>query len=263
MEEKLSVSKIKSKLNTEFFGRKIHHFSVTDSTNSLAKENPQEPDGTVFIAEKQLKGRGRLSREWLSEQSEGIYMSVLLKPSIPPEQIPKITLVAGLSATVALNKISSENVLIKWPNDCVINGKKICGILTELSCLPSENTVTVGIGINVNNTLFPKDLKSKATSLLLETGRTYSREDIVSLILSEFEKRYIIFLNQGFSALAAEYSRLCVTLDREVEIISPSERYTAYASGIDSEGRLLINLSDGVKAIDSGEVSVRGILGYV
>ena len=262
MKDIISSDKIKSQIKTEFIGHKIYCYDCVDSTNLTAKENQTEPEGTVFIANHQLKGRGRLQREWSSESSSGIYMSILLKPSLPPEEFSLITLLAGLSVTVALNKISGKQSFIKWPNDCIISGKKVSGILTELS-VSDTNNVIVGIGINVNNSSFPADLKDKATSLYMENHYKYDRCEIIGNVLSEFEKYYNKFLKNGFSSLIDEYSKLCITSGREVEIITPSENYKAKAIGVDSSGKLLIEKDGKTEAIGSGEVSVRGILGYV
>lgn len=257
------ISKIKEKINTEFIGKNIIFYDTIDSTNLLAKRNLHEADGTVFIANHQTNGRGRLSREWISEVSNGIYMSILLKPAIPPQELSKITLVTGLSIVSALNKISQEKTYIKWPNDCVINKKKVSGILTELSATDSENNVIVGIGINVNNKLFPSELTDKATSLFLENQKTFDRSEIIALTLIEFEKHYNKFLKQGFSSLIDDYSNLCITIGHEVEIITPSEKYYAKAIGIDPEGKLLIERNGITQTVISGEVSVRGSFGYV
>lgn len=257
------LSSIKEKLNTEFIGKKILYYNTTDSTNLEAKRNCHHPDGTVFIANHQTNGRGRLSREWASDSSNAIYMSILLKPTLTPEDISKITLIAGLSVTSALNKISKEKTYIKWPNDCILNKKKVCGILTELSITNSENNVIVGIGINVNNTSFSDELKDKATSLFLENHKTFNCSEIIALTLSEFEIYYSLFLKQGFSSLIDEYSSLCITIGREVEIITPSEKYTAKAIGITSEGELLIEREGLTEKLKSGEVSVRGFFGYI
>lgn len=260
----ISVDGIKSHLNTEFIGNKIFYYDNLDSTNITAKENHTEPDGTVFIAEYQQKGRGRLSRSWNCEPMSGIYMSILLKPEIPPCSVSQITLIAGLAVTSAAEKISEQPVSIKWPNDVLINSKKICGILTELTA--EENCINyavVGIGINVNNQTFPDELKEKATSLAIENKKSFNRSEIIALVLSEFEKYYKIFLKNGFSPLLDDYSRRCITLNREVEIITPTLKYPAIAEAVDSDGRLIIRRNGKQEIINSGEVSVRGIYGYI
>jgi len=205
MKDKISPDKIKSYINTEFTGCKINCYDCVISTNLTAKENHSEPEGTVFIAEHQLKGRGRLQREWTSEASSGIYMSILLKPPLSPDRLSVITLVTGLAAASALNKISKEKVCIKWPNDLLINSKKVCGILTELSVSEQgKYNVIAGIGLNVNNTSFPAELQDKATSLFMENQQEYDRSQLVGILLSEFEEYYNKFLKYGFSALLEE-----------------------------------------------------------
>lgn len=262
--DKISIEEIKRCLDAEFIGKKIFYYENIDSTNTAAKENYTEPDGTVFIAEHQEKGRGRLSRNWDSEPMSGIYMTILLKPEISPYAVSQITLVAGLAVTAAIEKLSREPVYIKWPNDVVIHGKKVCGILTELTAEENRiNYAVVGIGINVNTKKFSDELKEKATSLFMENNKMFNRSELAATVLSEFEKYYTLFLKKGFSEILEDYSKKCITIGREVEVITPAVKYQAIAQGIDEEGRLLIKRNGRVEAINSGEVSVRGIYGYI
>ena len=258
----LSLENIQKSLNTEFIGKNIIYYKTTDSTNLQAKIHFNEPDGTVFISEHQTEGRGRLSRSWHSLPNTGIYMSILLKPEPLPLNISAITLILGLSAAVSIEKISNSPVFIKWPNDIVINSKKVCGILTELTG-KKNSYIVAGIGINVNTPNFPESLKETATSIDLENNMQIDREALFSELLHEFEKNYKIFLKKGFGAFRDEYEKKCITLNRELEIITPLESYKAKGVSIDTSGALMIEKDGEIKSISSGEVSVRGIYGYI
>lgn len=260
MNHKITKEKIRNLLSTELIGNKILCFDSLESTNKTAKENASLPEGSVFFAERQTAGRGRLSRSWSSENGAGIYMSILLKPQIETQKIPTVTLIAGLAVCRALNKSTDDCFGIKWPNDIILHGKKVCGILAEL--LPSREIV-IGIGVNVNNRTFQKDLTDKATSLFAEFGREFDRNAIAANILKELDSLYKIFTAGGFSPLQKEYEKLCITVGSHIRVITPTEEYNATAVGVDEYGGLNI-LHDGIrKTLDSGEVSVRGIMGYV
>ncbi len=246
-------------LDTEFIGKNIVFYNSVDSTNLRAKENPGEPEGTVFLADFQECGRGRMTRQWESEEKSGIYMSILLKPEISPERLSGITQIAGICVAVALEKLFDLPGAIKWPNDIVIGGKKVCGILCEFS----KPSVIVGIGVNVNNKSFSKELMDKATSVFMETGKEACRSKLTAKILEEFERIYQRFLEGGFSEILEEYKKRCITLGKDVEIITPVSSYRARAVDIAPDGALVVEHKGKKEYINSGEVSVRGILGYV
>lgn len=244
---------------TEFIGQNVSYIYETDSTNQEAKRNFEMPDGTVFVSEVQNGGKGRLGRGWSSPAGVGIWMSILLKPDIPPGKVSAITLAAGLAVAEAIPGSG-----IKWPNDVVIGGKKICGILTEMSAeMERVNYVVTGIGVNVNIEEFPADISEKATSLLIETGERHSRADLAERILENFEAVYKRFLEKGFSGISREYKRYCVTLNKEVNIIDSNESVRAYAVDIDDDGGLIVEINGKKKVVTAGEVSVRGIYGYI
>ena len=184
----LNYDNISYKLSTNIIGNKIIHFESIDSTNDYAKKIAlKEMDGTVIISEEQTKGRGRLKRKWYSKSMEGIWMSILLKPYIMPQKSSFITLIAGASVIKALNKLGI-NATIKWPNDIIINNKKVAGILTELSSENDRiNYIVLGIGINVKTTDFSQEISEIATSLYKE-GYKISRVELIVNILNEFEK---------------------------------------------------------------------------
>lgn len=251
---------IKQGLNTEFIGRNIFIYDKTDTTNERAKSNSDAPDGSLFIAEVQTNGKGSRGRGWTSPKGTGIWHSILLKPDISPMEVSQITLVAGL----AVCKAVGLNSMIKWPNDVVIGGKKICGILTEMSAeINMVNYVVCGIGINVNMEAFCEELADKATSMYIESGRKYTRNEIISTLMNEFEYFYKKFLNEGLQSLLDEYKKHCITLGRNVNVIFKKENVTGRAIDVDENGALIVETENGKIAVTSGEVSVRGIYGYV
>lgn len=257
---KIDINEISKHLNTDFIGRHAYIYEETDSTNNRAKQNSTAQDGSIFIAETQTDGRGSHERCWASPKGSGIWLSVLLKPNIPPITVSQITLVAGLAVCRAVG-IGS---MIKWPNDIVINGKKLCGILTEMSAVNnSVNHVVCGIGINVNTAEFDEEIANRATSMHLESGLIYDRNKIIAKLLNEFEYCYKKFLDGGLETIIDEYKKHCITLGREVNVIYNSKTVTGNAVDVTNNGLLVVKTTDGIIEVTSGEVSVRGIYGYV
>lgn len=243
-------------------------YEETDSTNTQAKRLAENGAGdkTLVVTERQNAGKGRRGRGWESPQGTSIYMSLLLRPQIEPQKAPMLTLVMAYSATEAIREQTNLPAVIKWPNDLVLNGKKICGILTEMSAeIDFINYVVIGIGINVNTETFPEEIAGKATSLYLEKGSKIRRTELIVSVLEKFEKNYERFLKTGdLSDIQEEYNRLLVNKDREVTVLEPGNEYNAYALGINETGELLVKKEDGTReAVYAGEVSVRGIYGYV
>ncbi|MGN0162960.1 MAG: biotin--[acetyl-CoA-carboxylase] ligase, partial [Candidatus Ornithomonoglobus sp.] len=233
---------------------------IIDSTNDEAKRCSDMPDGSLFIADVQSAGKGRLGRSWESPKGSGIWMSLLLKPDIPPQDISQITLIAGMAIRRTLGNGSG----IKWPNDIVIGSRKVCGILTEMSAeIDRVNYVICGIGINVNTAGFPEELQDKATSLFIETGKTYNRSKLVSAIMNEFEPLYKVFQKEGFSPLIEEYRNSCITIGREIRVIYRKETLIGKAVDIAGDGGLIVETENGRVNVTSGDVSVRGIYGYI
>lgn len=197
-------------------------------------------------------------------------MSLLLRPEIEPDQAPMLTLVMALSVAEGImdcgDPCGNPEVKIKWPNDIIINGKKLVGILTEMSTqIDYINHVTIGVGINVNLTEFPEEIREKATSLRLECGHVVKRAPLIAAVMKRFEQNYTVFLEHGdLSGLKERYSELLVNKDREVRILGAKEQYNAYALGINQTGELIVRKEDGTEeAVYAGEVSVRGVYGYV
>ena len=246
----------------------IIRYKETDSTNLRAKEAGNEgvSQDTLFIADKQTAGVGRRGRSWESPEGENIYMSLLIKPEIEPSKASMLTLVMAAAVAESIRKVCDADVQIKWPNDIILNKKKVCGILTEMSMTGSEiKYVVIGVGINVNQMTFNTELEDKATSLSLEFSRRFDRETIISSVLEEFYKYYDGFLCAGdLSYLQETYNQMLVNRNEDVVIHEPGNEYSARAMGINAQGELIVETPDGeVQNIYAGEVSVRGIYGYV
>lgn len=261
----LTYQSISHRLETKVMGRKIVHFETIDSTNDYAKKVAlQELEGTVIISEEQTKGKGRIGRQWYSKSKEGIWMSIILKPKVVPQNAPFITLIAGASISKALNNLGIETT-IKWPNDIIINNKKIAGILTELSAeIERINYIILGIGINVKTVEFSQEISEIATSLYKE-GHKISRVDIVRNILEEFEKLYIKYIYEDSKEetlnICRDYSAI---IGKDVYLIKGEEKELIRCLDINQEGNLVVQTKDSIiKEIMSGEVSIRGVKGYV
>ena len=255
----ITAEGITQNLNTEFIGRRLFIYDETDSTNERAKASG-EIEGSVFIAEVQNHGKGSRGRGWVSPRGTGIWHSILLKPDIPPSEVSQITLVAGLAVCKAIGM----DAKIKWPNDIVIGTKKVCGILTEMSAeTDMVHYVVCGIGINVNTEKFDAEIKHRATSMYIESGDKQIRNDIIARELNYFEYYYKKFLEGGLGAILDEYKENCVTIGRDVTVIYKKENVTGKAVDIDENGALVVETADGTIRVTSGEVSVRGIYGYI
>ncbi|MFQ6052233.1 MAG: biotin--[acetyl-CoA-carboxylase] ligase [Candidatus Hydrothermarchaeota archaeon] len=244
---------IKENLKTEFLGNEIYYFKEIGSTMDYAKDLGTKgiPEGALVISEIQTKGRGRLSREWQSPFG-GIWLSLLLRPKISPVHAPKITLLSGIAVTKTIKKECDLDARLKWPNDVIINGKKVCGILTEISAeIDRINFVVVGIGINVNNEL-PKELERSATTIRKESKRSFSRLKILKSLLEEFESLYVLFKkNQTF--IVDEWKKYSDTLNKPVRITTPDRVIEGLALDIDEEGRLIVKTNESVERIVSGD----------
>lgn len=261
----LNPQNIYHNLKTKFIGKNILHFDTIGSTNDYAKKIGNELiDGSVIISEEQTKGKGRLGRVWESKAGEGIWMSIILKPDLIPNKAPFITLIAGASIVKALN-ILGVDAKIKWPNDIIINNKKLSGILTELSAeIGRVNYIVVGIGMNVKDDDFDEELQNKATSLYKENYKV-SRVDIVKEILCQFEKLYLDYVENNDKREVLDICRkYSAIIDKEIYVIKNDERKLVNCIGINEDGNLIIKNEEGkLEEIMSGEVSIRGVKGYV
>lgn len=239
-----------------------------DSTNEEVRRLSENggKQGIVVVAEKQTAGKGRRGRSWESPEGTNLYFSILLRPNVEPEKAPMLTLIMAYSVGKILQEKEELPVQIKWPNDLVLSGKKLCGILTEMHLSGKKiEDVIVGVGINVNTMEFPNDLKEKATSLYLEKGEKVERQLLLNNILQEFQKWYNYFLKeQKLSFLRDDYNQMLVNKSKDVLVLEPEKEYKGKALGINELGELLVKRDDGsVETVFAGEVSVRGIYGYV
>jgi len=262
---------ILKELSTKWMARNLIVKDETTSTNDDAARISKEgaANGSLVVADKQTKGRGRNGREWKTEKKDNIAMSLLLKPSFDKAKSPMLTLVMGLALAQGIESVCNEKVGIKWPNDIVLNKHKLCGILTEMHIYPGreEYDVVIGVGINVNQKKedFAKEIADMAGSMYSETGTMYDRNIVIARVMEFFEKDYELFCKcDNLKFLKDEYESRLLNKGRKVKIIEKDEEFAATALGITDVGELIIQKEDGTKRlINSGEVSVRGLYGYV
>lgn len=247
--------------------KEVIYLKSVDSTNTYAKKlSDTFIDGTLVISDEQVEGRGRLGRQWVSPPGTGIWMSMFLVPDIAPHEASIITQIAGAAVTKVLSETLGLDCKIKWPNDITLNGKKVCGILTEMSSeLNCVNYIVVGIGINVNMEEFPEEIKSIATSLYIESGEKHKRYKIIESILKEFEVQYTKFVEEKDLTQVINICRgKSALIGNEVRIVRRNKEIIGQAIDISNEGELIVKYENGeIEKIFSGEVSVRGINGYV
>jgi BirA family biotin operon repressor/biotin-[acetyl-CoA-carboxylase] ligase len=268
--DSLMPQEIKESITTEVIGQNLTFLEQVDSTNLYAKKIAEGSfaEGTVIIADEQLQGKGRMGRSWTSPKGKGIWMTIMLKPKICPADAAKITLITACAVCQAIEDICGIYPKIKWPNDIVLNGKKLCGILTEMSAEMDEiNYLIVGIGINVNLELedFPEELKAIATSIKIEKGDSIKRKELAAAIINKFESYYKVFIKTGsIKDFINEYKKKSAILDKEVRVISSNQEVQGIVVDISEEGQLTLKLEDGsIKQLISGEVSVRALKGYI
>lgn len=271
----LNAENIRGQLDTKWAAQNLIFKEVTESTNDDAKMLGEEsaPHGTLVVADVQTSGRGSRGRSWETPGGSNIAMSLLVRPTAPPDKISVLTLVMGLSIAQGVEDLFADNEefadfpQIKWPNDVVIAGKKICGILTELH-MNNDNTinnVVIGVGINANMNSFPEEIEDIAGSIYTQTGFKVDRSSVVAACMKRFEENYEKFEKTfDLSLLKGEYEDRLINRDRTVKIIDHKGEYEAVALGIGDDGALKVRTSDGnVMHINAGEVSVRGLYGYV
>lgn len=262
---KLNQEDILSHLTTSILGREIICLDMVDSTNSEARRRATEAaEGTIILSEEQTAGKGRQGRQWVSPRGKGIWLSLILKPEIQAHKVPQFTQIAAAAVCLALEQRGITKVEIKWPNDILVNGRKLSGILTEMQSKgKTVDHVVLGIGLNVNMNQqdFPQELQNQATSLFLETGKVWKRSQLIAEIINAFEPLYNLYVRDGdliptldicrensavigFRVLLHEKG-----VEREVEVLD-----------LGPEGELIVRMADGEKvSIVSGEVSVRQV----
>jgi BirA family transcriptional regulator, biotin operon repressor / biotin---[acetyl-CoA-carboxylase] ligase len=256
----LTPELLRAQLKGSLFRKRMYHFFRTDSTNRVGMElgYAGEPEGAVILAEEQSAGRGRAGRTWHSERAAGIYVTLLLRPKISPMQAPLLTMMAGLSVYAAIQAQTGLQLDLKWPNDLMLNGKKVGGILTEMYADTTlVRFVIVGIGINVNQEKFPGELKSIATSLHAETGKYQSRLELLARLLREFENDYNQFLREGAASVTQRFTKASsYAVGKKVRVTTGAESFTGVTSGLGPEGLLQVERDDGeVVTVIAGDVA--------
>ena len=257
--DKLLPEEVLQGLKTRVFTGPVYYFETLNSTNDLAKELAAQgaPEGAVVVAEAQTGGRGRLGREWDSPPGAGLYVSLVLRPMLPPMELPQITLTTAVAVVRAVRRVAGLAPGIKWPNDLLIKGKKLGGILTEMETESDRiRHVVVGLGLNVNNPGFPSELAATATSLTLEAGRTFSRVHLLQAWLEEFEELYGRFLQQRFPEILEEWKSYAVTLGKMVTVRQGPREISGQATDVAPDGALLLRTNNGeMVRVTSGEIT--------
>ena len=242
-------------------------FETIGSTNDALKKVADDLDEiSLYVSEEQTSGKGRRGRDWASQKYNGIYISILLKPKITIEQAFQITCVISLALVNTITKTLDLNAKIKWPNDIVIGDKKVCGTLTELSSdFDGVNYMVCGMGINANQSSsdFPEEFLDKATSLFIESGIKVERSVFLSKLIDSIVSCYEEFKKNGLENIIGEYKKHSVVLNKEVYILTGKNKVKGIVTDINDKGELLLQTDDGTKKIFTGEVSLRGVNGYV
>jgi BirA family transcriptional regulator, biotin operon repressor / biotin---[acetyl-CoA-carboxylase] ligase len=245
----LLPSLIRPELGDNEIGQHLVHFFRTGSTNDDAFKLAARgaPHGTVVVAEEQTAGRGRFGRKWISEKSAGIYSSTLLRPPLAPAAAPILTLAAGVAVHHAVAAVTGLAPDIRWPNDVLLKGKKVSGILTEMQAeLDRMHAVVLGIGINVNQREMPPEIRAIATSLRLETGVVYSRAQVLVAMLKELERAYKLLLAEGNVAVARAFTEVSsFAKGKKIRVVANGEEFQATTAGLEPTGALRARRDDG------------------
>lgn len=259
----IKSSEISKDLNTRYIGKNLYIYNEVSSTNTIAQFLSQNGigNGSVVVAEKQTAGRGRSGKSWESPLG-GVWLSVILTPDVDYSKIPLITLATGVAVAKALERIGVENPEIKWPNDIMINGKKVCGILTEgVTNFNSIKNVIIGVGIDANLSIedFPKELQAKTTSLEIELERKINENLLIKIFFEELEQTIELFNSEAYEEILREWRKRSYTIGKIVEVKKPHKKpYDGYAIGISKEGALIVEKSDGsLEKVISGECIIK------
>lgn len=260
---KVTGNEIQLGLQTEYIGRNVYFEETVGSTQKIASQLVFEgaPEGTIVVAEEQIEGRGRLSRKWYSPKGTGIWMSIILRPAIPIQQTPQLTLLAAVSVAQAIEAYTGLAVGIKWPNDILINGKKAVGILTELQAEADQvNAVIIGIGINVNQQPqhFAEDIAHIATSLAIETGREMHRAALMQEIFIKLEKVYKEYMLNGFSVIKLLWESYAISIGKNITARTLTQTLIGTATGITEDGVLMLEDGNGkIHYIHSADIEIQ------
>lgn len=260
--EKITADEIRLGLKTKFLGQTIHYEESVESTQRIAHRLAYEnvPEGTIVVAEEQISGRGRMDRKWYSPKYTGVWMSIILRPNIPLAKAPQLTLIAAVAVVQTIEGLTGLSPEIKWPNDILINGKKMTGILTELQAEADRiNSIIMGIGINVNQLLgdFPVELQSIATSIAIEKGSIHSRAAIIRSVLSNLEKLYLLYLEKGFYPIKLLWEGYAISIGKDIRARTLTNVIEGKALGITDDGVLRIEDKDGeIHLVYSADIEI-------
>jgi BirA family biotin operon repressor/biotin-[acetyl-CoA-carboxylase] ligase len=256
----LLPAEIAAGLSTRTVGRTIRYFDSLDSTNVRAWQLGEEgaPEGTVVVADSQSAGKGRLGRFWTSPPGVNLYLSLLLRPPLPPRDAPQLTFLSALAVARAVEAASGLRPTVKWPNDILLDGAKVAGLLNEMNAETERiNFLVLGIGVNLNMAAaqFPTQLRYPATSLLLATGRAVSRLHFCRLLLEELDRLYRLYLEEGFTPIRAGWEGYFALVGKQVSVDCTSHTIDGTVTGIDQDGALLLRLpAGGSERILAGDV---------
>lgn len=256
----VNASTLAQHLETERYGKTVHHYGSVETTQTIAHEKAQQGayEGTAVLAEEQTKGKGRLARPWNSAPSSGIWMSLILRPKLAPHEAPQLTLVAAVAIIRAIEDVTNASPAIKWPNDILLNGKKITGILTEMQADPDRvKAIILGIGMNVNQQQedFPEELQDIASSLRIETGQEVNRAQLAARVLYYLEHYVDLYVTKGFAPIKLLWESYATITGKRVRANMVNESITGKALGISEDGVLQLQLDDGtVRGIYSADI---------
>lgn len=260
----LNKKKIEARLSGHLIGKKVHYLGEVDSTNTYAAKLVQKgaKEGEVVIADCQTRGRGRMQRVWHSPPGKNLFTSIILKPSTDPSSASQITLTAGVAVAELISEFCPGKVNLKWPNDVLVDGKKVCGILSEMKTKGHKiDHIIVGIGININMERqdFPEELQSSSTSLKEETGNHISRTDVAADLYKFFEKWYFTLITEGFDSIRDRWIKHSGVMGREIEVRGKDSKKKGKVIGLDNFGALMLYDSEMSESrILSGDVFVIG-----
>ena len=252
-------------LHTRALGRAVNHFEHTlTSTNLVLKDMAKAaaPHGCTCLCEMQTAGRGRMDRSWSSPEGQGVWLSVLLRPKTPVESAPLITFCCAIAMAKAVRQVTALDAQIKWPNDLVLYGKKLCGILLEMVFDSQGYAVVAGTGLNVGGHAYPPELAEKATSIAEWTDAP-DRGRLIAAYLDALEEAVSAVEKNGFAGIAADFRQQCITLGSQVHVLGTDVQFTGVAEDIDDAGALLVRVDGELRRVLAGDVSVRGVMGYV
>jgi len=253
-------AEILNDLDTRLIARKIYSFQTVQSTNAIATQlaMTRAPEGTLVIAEQQTRGRGRLGRQWYSPRNTGLYCSLILYPKIHPTLAPGISIMTAVALAETIVSYDDIDIKIKWPNDILISGLKVAGILTELAAeIDRVEYVIVGVGVNINQQRadFPDDLKETATSVRIGAKEKIRRVEFLQRFLANFEKEYLAFKKSGLREARKKFLKYSILQNQEIKLKMGRKTITGMVLDVDQFGRLVLDTRDGIMSVNSGEVT--------